>query len=197
MIKQNKYLTQLLIKLIISSLLVLILIGCSSTGMKQDISKVDFVSKDLSSPQISVEGISLGMSLDEVHSVRGYPSDVDDLGEVINYYYAKEGKTEFFVHFVNGTVNRISVFESYNDSLIGESKLFRNKNQIYADFGIANEFIDQGRTRRFIYNLKGYEIFIRSGDHIGYSFFNPIQDSGEHKTVITDLFEQNLTNESN
>ncbi|RME77628.1 hypothetical protein D6774_03765 [Candidatus Woesearchaeota archaeon] len=170
--------------LFISILFLLVACTPHSSHNIYDITTTDFVEQNLTSKQLSVENITLGMSFEEVIAARGYPQKIDDLGNVTNYYYKENETPLFVVNFDRGVVRRITLSSQY-PRLVGESKYGRSKEEVYQDFGIANEFIDQGRIRRFIYNQKGYELFLKGSEHIGYSFFPPTDELGDHKIINT------------
>jgi len=184
-----------IIKTIIGILLIVMLLaGCTSKlSVVQDISKVDFVALNLTSDQLTVEGIALGMTYDEVNKIRGYPQGIDDYFDqgATNYFYKENNVTMFVVNFKRGHVDRITLSPDYT-KLINQSAYGRDKTTIYADFGIANQFIDQGKIRRFIYNQKGYEVLLKAKEHIGYSFFKPNEYTGDHKVFNSPLVNNSI-----
>ena len=149
---------------------------------KYEITETDIFSlSNFTSSEISVKGIMLGDSFDQVLEKLGYPDAQKDYPpDIINLEYSKRinlNGTGLILQFKNKILKKITIREPFNEYLIGKTKIIHSKDEIYNIFGAPDEMkfvpIHQGSTivfRNNMYKDKGLEIYIRKNKEIGFGF---------------------------
>lgn len=111
-----------------------------------EITEVDVLAiENFTSDQVSVMGIVLGDSLSSVIERLGIPDNRNDFPEdnIANLEYSSTiglNATGLIIHFQNDKVKRISMLPPFNTYLHGETKVTHTKAEIYAMFGVPDEF---------------------------------------------------------
>ena len=172
-------------KVLLSLFVLIILIGCSVpfTGRsnnkeKYEITEIDIVSiirneEELSSDQITILGIKLGDSEEEVEKKIGKPDirNTDyQLDNIINLEYSSQlglNGTGIIIHLEDSEVTRMTILKPFNEKLVGLTKLGKSKEEIYAYFGKPDSIDRMVKGSRvefktFVYT-NGIEVLLKSG----------------------------------
>ena len=148
---------------------------------KYEITKTDiFAAKDFVGEEVSVKGVIIGDTFDEVIEKIGYPdSQTEFPPDIRNLEYGKkfdlEG-TALIIHLKNNVVDRITIKPLFNDFLVGKTKIDYTKAQMYNLFGKPDniEFlrISPGSVllyRLYSYDEYGLEVTVRKNVMNGFS----------------------------
>ena len=147
---------------------------------RYEITQVDlFTIKDFHSSELSVMGVMLGDSFDDVLNTLGIPDIQQDFPPNIrNIEYSKRidlNDTGLILQFTDRILTKITIREPFNKYLIGETQINHSKAEIYKIFGIPDDMqfipIKAGSFivfRNNIYKDYGLEIYIRANEQFGF-----------------------------
>lgn len=143
------------------------------TGEEYEITKIDITTiPNINSLKISVKGVKLGDSKEQVMKLLGHPDEINEMGI---YFYKEDSKPLFAIVFDSeNTVRRIVLFPSFSKYVVGNTKKLLN-HQIATDdeiryflLGIEDDKIKAptGRTT-FRYLKEGFEFtYFKMGNDI-------------------------------
>jgi outer membrane protein assembly factor BamE (lipoprotein component of BamABCDE complex) len=165
---EKKYRTKALIFLcIMSSLLIT---GCLQLDYNQqksfyDITKIDlFAKKDWSSDQVSIMGVTLGMTSKEVISLLGEPDLTTSFNEtVFNYEYREKltlKRIGLNFHFEEGKVARMTLKKPFDRFLKGNTKIVNDKQDLYRLLGRPSAIKILSGFTLYQYDEKGLDVIM-------------------------------------
>ena len=135
--------------------------------------------KQITSAQVTVDGVQLGDNFQEAIDKVGYPQYIDEFldGVVLNAKYENEdGTTKYLLHFENNVLTRIVIRET-TPGLIGTSVPDMDQAEITSRFGKPDASEDNaGNTvsfRTYYYYDLGLEVYHKRKHMIGYAFVMP------------------------
>jgi hypothetical protein len=140
----------------------------------------DVFTGNFSSKNITVLGVTVGMTEEELQAKLG-PPDVKnefDFGAVKNWEYsAKIGlnQTGVLYHMEQGRVTRITVTKAMDKYLAGNTTVQKTKEQVYSVYGIPERTYDIPRARYFVYNDEGFEAYLNNNGEYQYAFVYPMR----------------------
>jgi hypothetical protein len=150
---------------------------------KYEVAKDDFImlSKgNFTSTEISVLGIKLGDSADDVRKTIGVP-DTEFIAADKSYRNIEYGRriginstdTAITFHIENGTVTQINLRRLFNKYLQGNSTIGKDKNFVYAYIGIPDYQDFLANHKVFHYVEKGMNLYVNMDDVDAISFQMP------------------------
>ncbi|HLC84176.1 MAG TPA: hypothetical protein VJH22_00090 [Candidatus Nanoarchaeia archaeon] len=155
----------------------------------QTITEVELFSTDvltlldegrLSSTKVTVDGVKLGDSFQDVVKRLGAPAIIDEYYDdaVLNAKYeTADGKAAYIFHVENETVTRMVIREGVNDRLPSGSKIDMTLEEITARFGKPDrsEDVSLGTSgyRAYYYDSLGLEIYHQRKKMIGFALVAP------------------------
>jgi hypothetical protein len=127
----------------------------------------DVVGAGLVSTEISVLGVSLGMTESQVLERLGHADRAQefDFGAIQNWEYDSKlglNRTGVTFHLRNGIVTRIMLQRPLNKYLQGYTSVNGSKEEVYRLLGTPDRQYAIKGGRYFVYNDEGYEIFLDS-----------------------------------
>lgn len=160
----------------------------------------DILSENFSSKNTTVFGISVGMSEEDVLAKLGPADKVNefDFGAIKNWEYAERiglNSTGVLYHFEKGTVTRITISPSLNNYLQGTSKVGKSKTEVYNLFGIPERQFDMTKGRFFVYNQKGFEVYLNTNGEYQYAFVYPMRKLPTTAYIAKNKTKEELFNE--
>jgi len=197
-------------KIILAVIIVLVLISLvislipykavpTKSTAKYEITKDDIFSiSDFNGNDVSVMGIKVGDTVNDVISTLGEPdlrSNYENL--VSNFEYSKAiglKETGLIVSLEANIVTSITIRKPFNKYLVGKTIIDYTKDNIYNIFGIPDKTIftpiEEGSfvvIRLMRYSNKGIEFIIRKNEVLGFSLYlndeTPVAP-GTHETEI-------------
>lgn len=126
--------------------------------------RADVIGNGLSSSAITVLGVRVGMTEQQVLDLLG-PADKAqeyDFGAIQNWEYGSKlglNSTGVTLHLRQGIVTRIMLYPAMNTYLSGATRIEGSKEDIYAELGLPNRQYDIRGGRYFVYNDRGLEVF--------------------------------------
>ncbi len=184
--KKNKGVITLLLIAIILIFAISLFFNNSNTSStlraKYEITKTDiFTLREFNANDISVMGLMVGDRLQDVLEYLGTPDiQTDHPHGITNLEYSESlglESTGLIINVNNGFVNAITIREPFNEYLIGETQIGREKKEIYQTFGKPENTIfmpiKQDSTlmiKVLQYQKLGTEFLIRKDENIGISF---------------------------
>ncbi len=138
----------------------------------------DVLSKPFVSSEVTVLGISVGMTTEDVANKLGIPDVVDkaEFGRVQNWRYGTHiglNETGVVYHIEDDIVTRIAVGPPMNQYLQGHSRVGKSKEEMYSLYGQPERLYDIPRGRFFVYNKMGFEEYIGMHGEFQYAFVYP------------------------
>lgn len=180
----HKILMSILV-IIFLALIIFYIISQLFSQKTYEITEIDVLSlKDLSSRDISVKGLKLGDSLENIIDKLGYPdSQLSYLPNILNIEYGKRLNLEdvgLIFHLEDDKITRITIKEPFNKFLVGKTKINNTKAEIYYLLGIP-EKVDKIPLkensillmRLYRYTGKGIEVIIRQKEQNALSLVEP------------------------
>jgi hypothetical protein len=152
----------------------------SKEKAKYDLIETDiFALKDFNANEVAVMGLVVGDRLQDVLKHLGQPDiQTDYPGGITNLEYSESLDLEgigLIIQINNGFVQSITVREAFNKHLIGETKIGKEKKDIYLSFGKPDSTIfmpikkDSALLIRVLtYEKYGLEILVRRDQTIGF-----------------------------
>ena len=146
-----------------------------------EIEENDIVGLDFQAGQITIKGVRLGDTVEQVIEKIGYPdSQASPAPSISNVEYSKRiglDDTGLIIHFNNGIAKRITLRAPFNKYLIGNTTISHTKDEVYRLYGKPDEIkhipVSQNSPivyRSMLYKSKGLEVLLRGGNQIGLSF---------------------------
>jgi len=146
-----------------------------------ELTNVDLFSlENWNSYDVTVKGVALGDTLDQVEQILGDPDDVQIYNPVVStLVYKENGKDALLFYIANKQVRRIIIRPGFNDHLIGKTKIDYELRAIYDEFGIPDEQEDVSKQRIFEYHSKGLEVYNRNKQMTAFALVPPGYDGGQ------------------
>ncbi len=149
----------------------------AATAEQVEITERDVVpllfNESLNSTQVTVRGVQLGDSKQNVTAALGAPYNFTRFDDVLNYYYRGGNGTALIVHMENETVTRITLQQPFNEQLHGKTVINETKSGIYRDLGLPDSKDIAFKYIIFEYEKEGVEIITFRGDEFGFSLLPP------------------------
>ncbi|MBS3128899.1 hypothetical protein J4410_07190 [Candidatus Woesearchaeota archaeon] len=157
------------------------------TTRAYELTEVDLFSlSDWNSYQVTVKGVALGDTLEQVEEKLGPPDDVEVFNPVVTtliYYDNDENKQHALLFYVaNKQVRRIFVKAPFNDQLKGSTKVTYDLRGIYDKFGVPPEQEDVYKQRIFEYHKQGLEIYHKNKQMTAFALVPPGYNGGQDET---------------
>ena len=159
---------------------------------------------NLSSLNISVNGVSLGASITDVITIFGAPDKKNEMimeGET-NLEYGQTinlSDNGLIFHFENGTLTRMTVKKPYTEHYTTKTQLNFTKYELYNWLGIPDRQDTVLAYRVFSYDNQGIEVFLKGKNVNRFSFFKPLLKTEvkikntKEKLLETNPIEENET----
>lgn len=136
--------------------------------------------------QVTVNGVSLGDSLETIETLLGKPDNVrvHQKNVITVEYYKDNNKDEVRFQFfmINNQVRRIMVQKSFNENLMGTTKIEGkfNLTQIFRKFGSSDEQeLLEGTIRIIEYHDVGLELYYVRNEMKAFALVPPGLDGGQ------------------
>ena len=134
----------------------------------------------ITSNQVTVDGVGLGDSFQDLINAIGTPQVIDEYTEdnIINAKYENElDQTTYIFHFENDKVTRIVIRPGLNDRLPEGSKIDMDLSTITSRFGkpdfSEDVLLAHRGFRTYYYYPKGIELYHKAKKLIGYALVVP------------------------
>ena len=149
---------------------------------------------DFVSSNITVLGVSLGMTEDDVLQRLGTADIAQEFefGGIKNWQYAEKlglNQSGVIFHIEQRVVTRIIVTAAMDEYLSEANKVSKTKAELYAARGIPDRQYDLKKMRFFVYNTQGYESYLNQDKQFQYSFVYP-----NRKMPSLAVIKTNITN---
>ena len=153
----------------------------SSNDAKYELTEVDIFSLDnFNANEVSVMGLKVGDRTQTLLEILGSPDlQTDYAGGISTLEYSESiglEETGLIILLDNGVVKRITVKESFNEMLSGNTKANHEKEEIYSLFGVPEEVLrmplkqDSSLMLKSLqYYSKGLEFTLRRGEALSFS----------------------------
>ncbi len=145
-----------------------------------------FAVKDVSSLFISVLGVHLGSSMEEVIAAVGKPDvQTAPVTDVMNWEYRESlglEKIGLLFHFENGTVTRITAKTPFNPRLQGNMVINHTKEDLYRLFGKPDKIQLLSGLTVYSYHDQGIDIIMDGSKQNGFSLMYPQPEKARENT---------------
>ena len=154
-----------------------------STGKTYEITETDILSlSKIKSSQVSVKGVFLGDSMEQVIEKIGYPDGQQAFPpDITNMEFGKRlnlEETGLILHFKGEILTRITIKDSMNELLVGKTKVGGTKTELFSLLGAPDsiEKIPVAPESTLLVSLytyedKGIELLIRKNKQNALSLF--------------------------
>lgn len=126
----------------------------------------DVLGNQVPADQMSVFGVSLNDTPEDIISVHGEPDILEEygFGLIKNFQYSFEGnQTQVLYHVRTGTVKGILVTSAADQYLHGLTRMNRSQYDLYPMLGQPSLIDREAGLRRIIWDDLGYEVYVRRG----------------------------------
>ena len=150
-----------------------------------ELTQVDlFAMRNFTADDVSVKGVQLGDTLDDVIGLVGYPDKQTKFeNNVVNWEYSTHiglNESGLILHLENDKVTRITVKKPFNKYLMGETQVNHTKAEIYHLFGVPDQVKHVRVSQKSAmvlplleYSDKGLQVVLHKDDELGFSLTFP------------------------
>lgn len=134
-----------------------------------------FAKQEWTSEDVSVLGVQLGDTMDDVVDKVGFPDIRTDYPNSTNFEYSDSltlNSTGLLINFnADKNVQRITLRSPFNRFLRGTTKISHSKEELFARFGNPDRAALFSRLTVYSYDDIGLDLHINSKKQVGFSFY--------------------------
>lgn len=161
----------------------LLLVGCLELEEKQqprqaayELTKHDlFLQNGWTSDDVSVLGVQLGDTMDDVIDKAGYPDIRTDYPNSTNFEYGDSltlNSTGLLINFnADNEVQRMTLRSPFNRFLQGTTKIGHSKEKLFARFGNPDRAALFSKLTVYSYDDIGLDLHLSSKKQVGFSLY--------------------------
>ena len=174
-VKSKSYLPHIIVAAVIVIICVLIGTYISSKPHPNEITKNDVIANHVATKDIEFFGIKLGDSVDTIRKKMG-KADYDKAysGNVENLEYEKKlglDTVGILFHTESGVLTSVTIKDSFNKYLVGETKIQYTKEQMFHKFGVATPVDAVYPYMVYTYKNYGFKVIMDQDKQAGWIFF--------------------------
>ncbi|HLD12160.1 MAG TPA: hypothetical protein VJB87_01040 [Candidatus Nanoarchaeia archaeon] len=183
LVKNNKFVVGVFGLVIALTILAFVAVTLLRPSSPFEITKNDvFAHPDFSGKTVAVFGVRLGDTMPQVVDALGKADNIESPGNNIeNWEYSDAlgmEKVGLLLQFRSGVLVRMTFKESFNDYLVGSTKIVHTKDELYSIFGAPSNVRHvqsnsaSGRAFQIVtYNTKNFEFILLGDKENGFSIF--------------------------